>query len=221
MCTISSPLIIRTTTMSTTSLSEHIEDVPAPLPLVECLSSPSPPQSPTTTYDLLLVAIDTHPPSQAHTEPSEAEVDVGMIGQDLATPEGFCMFDRTIPNHHNYAQKIKMPDATLHWPHYIQFVVNTNTHSHYVYATWDNLHQVKYGWVLEAAPFIGCMAPGVDDTDLQVLLGSEDQCLGVNITLNTINDKGVTADTDHLRELALEDIVLMHHEQELLDEHMS
>ena len=40
------------------------------------------------------------------------------------------------------------------------------------------------------------MLPGVDETDLQVLLGSEDQRLGVDIALNTINDKGVTADTD-------------------------
>ena len=85
-----------------------------------------------------------------------------------------------------------MPDATLRWPHYIQFVVDTTTHNHYVYATQDDLHQVKYGWVLEAAPFIGCMTPGVNETNLQVLLGSEDQCLRVDIALNTINDKGVT-----------------------------
>lgn len=62
------------------------------------------------------------------------------------------------------------------------------------------------------------MAPGVDETDLQVLLGMEDQCLGVNIILNTINDKGVMADTDRLRELALKDAVLTRHEKELLDE---
>lgn len=41
-----------------------------------------------------------------------------------------------------------------------------------------------------------------------MLLGSEDQCLGVDIALNTINDKGLTADTDRLRELALDDVVL-------------
>ena len=52
------------------------------------------------------------------------------------------------------------------------------------------------------------MSPGVDNTDLQALLGSEEQCLGVDIALNTINDKGVTADTNRLRELALEDVVL-------------
>ena len=50
-------------------------------------------------------------------------------------------------------------------------------------------------------------------------LGSEDQCLGVDIALNTLNDKGVTADTDRLRELAREDIVLTRRERELADEH--
>ena len=118
------------------------------------------------------------------------------------------MFDRTIPNHHNYGQKIEMPDSTSQWPHYIQFVVDTTTHNHYIYATRDDLHRVKYGWVLEAVPFIGCTSPEVDKTNLQIILGSEDQHLGVNIALNTINDKGVTADTDRLRELALEDVVL-------------
>ena len=85
----------------------------------------------------------------------------------------------------------------------------------------DDLHRVKYGWVLEAAPFIGCMAPNIDKTNLQLLLGSEDQQLGVDIALNTINDKGVTADTDQLRELALDNVVLTQREQELADERTS
>ena len=84
---------------------------------------------------------------------------MGMIGRDLATPQGFSMFDRTIPNHHKYGQKIEMPDATFCWPHYIQFVVDTATHNHYVYVTHDDLHQVKYGWVLEAAPFVTTPSP--------------------------------------------------------------
>lgn len=140
------------------------------------------------------------------------------MGRDLSTPQGFSMFDRAIPNHHNYGQKIEMPDSTTRWPHYIQFIVNTTTHNHYVYATRDDLHWVKYSWVLEAAPFTGCTSPGVDETDLQSLLGTEDQHLGVDIVLNTINDKGVTADTDRLRELAMEDVVLTRREQELADE---
>ena len=90
-----------------------------------------------------------------------------------------------------------------------------------MYATRDDLRRVKYGWVLEAAPFIGCTSPEVDETNLQPLLGSEDQRLGVDIALNTINDKGVTADTDRLRELALEDLVLTRRERELADERMS
>ena len=65
-------------------------------------------------------------------------------------------------------------------------------------ATRDDLRRVKYSWVLEAAPFTGCTSPGVNKADLQVLLGSEDQRLGVDIALNTINNKGVTADTDCL-----------------------
>ena len=219
ICKTPSPITICSLIMSTTPLSERIEDAPTPLPLVERLSSPPPsPHVSPTMIDIPLVAIDTRPPSRAHSEPSSAEVDIGMIGQDLSTPQGFSMFDRTIPNHHNYGQKIKMPDSTLRWPHYIQFVVDTTTHNHYVYATRDDLHWVKYGWVLEAAPFIGCMSPQVKETDLQILLGSEDQRLGVNIALNTINDKGVTADTDRLRELAMEDVVLTRHEQELADE---
>ena len=209
--------------MTTTPLSECIEDAPAPLPLADRLSSPSPPTSPLppAVVDEPLVSIDTRPPSRAGTEPSSAEVDIGMMGRDFSTPEGFSMFSRTIPNHHNYGQKIEMPDGTQRWPHYIQFVVDTTTHNHYVYATRDNLRRVKYGWVLEAAPFIGCTAPEVDETNLQPLLGSEDQRLGVDIALNTINDKGVTADTDRLRELALEDLVLTRHEHELADERTS
>ena len=183
--------------MSNIPLAELIENAPSPLSLAECLADSLTyiPPSPTAAEDSL-VPIDTRPPSRAHSEPSEAEVDIGMIGQDLSTPTGFRMFDRTILNHHRYGQKIDMPDSTSRWPHYIQFIVDTTTHNHYVYATRDDLCCAKYGWVLEAAPFTGCTSPGVDKTDLQVLLGSEDQCLGVDIALNTINNKGVTANTD-------------------------
>ena len=217
------PISIRSINMSTTPLSERIEDAPAPLPLADRLSSPSPPtfSPPPAMADEPLISIDTRPPSRARTEPSSVEVDIGMMGRDLSTPEGFSMFKRTIPNHHNYRQRIEMPDGTHRWPHYIQFVVDTTTHNHYVYVTRDDLHRVKYGWVLEAAPFIGCTAPDVDETNLQPLLGSEEQRLGVDIALNTINDKGVTADTDRLRELALEDMVLTRRERELADERTS
>ena len=205
--------------MSTTPLSERIKDATVPLPLADCLSSPPPSDHPSpTAVDLPLVPIDTHPPSRAYSEPSSAEVDISMMGQDLSTPPGFSMFNRTLPNHHKYGQKIEMPDSTSHWPHYIQFIVDTTTHSHYVYATHDDLQQVKYGWVSEATPFIGRTSPGVDENDLQVLLGSEEQRLGVDIALNTINNKGVTADTDWLRELSMEDIVLTRCKQELADE---
>ena len=61
------------------------------------------------------------------------------MGRDFTSPEGFSMFNLTNPNHHKYGQKIEMPDSTQRWPHYIQFVVDTTTHSHYVYATRDDL----------------------------------------------------------------------------------
>ena len=213
------PATIRRTIMSTPTLAERITDAPNPLTLAERLADdPSYiPDSPVLPEEVL-VPIDTRPPSRAHLEPSEAEVDIGMIGCDLATPAGFCMFDRTDPNHHRYGQKIDMPDSTSRWPHYIQFIVDTDTHNHYVYATCDDLRRAKYGWVLEAAPFTGCTSPGVDEANLQELLGSEDQRLGVDIALNTVNDKGVTADVNHLREAAMEDVDLTRRKQELIDE---
>ena len=52
--------IIRSLNMSTTPLSERIEDAPAPLPLVDRLSSPSPPpHSSPITIDEPLLAINT------------------------------------------------------------------------------------------------------------------------------------------------------------------
>ena len=79
--TTQTPLIIRTITMSTTPLSERIKNAPSPLPLADHLSSPSPSThtSPTTAEDSL-VPVDTCPLSRAHSEPSEAEVDISMIG---------------------------------------------------------------------------------------------------------------------------------------------
>ena len=158
ICTTPFPLIICSTNMSTTPLSDRIEDALALLTLEEHLSSPaastlelplpltclspsllSSPPTPTLP-NLPLIPIDTRPLSHAYSEPSEAEVDIGMIGCDLSTPPGFTMFDQSIPNHHNYRQKIEMPDSTHCWPHYIQFIVNTTTHNHYVYATRNDLH---------------------------------------------------------------------------------
>ena len=218
--TTQTPITIRCTTMSNLPLAERIENAPSPLSLAERLAeSPSYiPSSPITTEEVL-VPIHTRPPSRAHSEPSEAEVDIGMIGRDLATPAGFSMFNRTDANHHRYGQKIDMPDSTARWPHYIQFIVDTDSHNHYVYATRNDLRRVKYSWVLEAAPFIGCTSPGVNEADLQVLLGSENQCLGADIALNTINDKGVTTDTDRLCKLAVEDVDLTRREHESTDEH--
>ena len=85
--------------MSTLPLVERIEGAPSPLSLAEHLAeSPSYIPSSPIVMEEPLVPIDTRPPSRAHSEPSEAEVDIGMIGRDLATPVGFSMFDRTDPN---------------------------------------------------------------------------------------------------------------------------
>ena len=62
---IPSPIVIRSINMSTTPLAERIEDTPAPLPLIDRLSSPSPSPSPSppNIHDEPLVSIDTRPPS--------------------------------------------------------------------------------------------------------------------------------------------------------------
>ena len=110
---IQTPITIRTSTMSSLSLADRIEGVPSPLSLAECLAeSPSYIPSSPVTGEESLVPIDTRPPSRVHSEPSEAEVDISMIGHDLAMPAGFSMFDRTDPNHHHYRQKIDMPNST-------------------------------------------------------------------------------------------------------------
>lgn len=86
------------------------------------------------------------------------------------------------------------------------------------FATHDDFQCVNYGRVLEAAPFIRATAEGVDDAQLDVLLGDKEQKLKVNIALSTINNKGVTADTDHFRELCTKGEVLKQCEQELCNE---
>ena len=99
--------------MSNLPLAECITNAPSPLSLAEHLAD-SPtyiPSSPIATEDSL-VPIDTRPPSRAHSEPSEVEVDISMIGHDLAMPAGFSMLDRTNLNHHRYGQKIDMPNST-------------------------------------------------------------------------------------------------------------
>ena len=64
ICSISSPLIICSINMSTTPLSERIEDAPAPLSLADHLSSPSPSlHTSPITEELPLVPINTRPPS--------------------------------------------------------------------------------------------------------------------------------------------------------------
>ena len=134
-----SPLTICSITASTTPLSDHITEAPVLLPLEEQLTyseeDPTIPTNDTSSHtlpimhsptplslpDLPLIPINTSPPSCTHTEPSEAEVDIGMHGCNFSTPPGFTPFDQTIPNHYHYGQKIQMPDNTHCWLHYIKF----------------------------------------------------------------------------------------------------
>ena len=60
---IPSPITIRSTTMSTTPLTERIEDAPALLPLADRLSSPPPLDHASPGDDQPLIPIDTRPPS--------------------------------------------------------------------------------------------------------------------------------------------------------------
>ena len=59
----SSPIIIHSINMSTTPLSERIEDAPAPLPLTDHLSSLPPTSHSPSAMDEPLIPIDTQPPS--------------------------------------------------------------------------------------------------------------------------------------------------------------
>lgn len=59
---------------------------------------------------------------------------------------------------------------------------------------------------------------GVDDTQLDVLLGDEEQRLKVNITLSTVTNKGITVDTNKFRELHTQGEVLAWCEWELHNE---
>ena len=142
-------------------------------------------------------------------------MDIAEFGQDLTTPPGFVLFDRSNPNHHRYGQKLLAVDGVFRWPHHIKFAFNEDTHTHYVVEGRSDIGPVNYGHLLEAEPYCGVSLEGVDDTQLGILLGDEEQRLRTDIVLNTINDKGVTADVDKYRHLHEEQEEFRVREQEL------
>ena len=145
--------------MSTsTSLINHLEDPPTPLPLSDRLG-PAPPQPSQTPPPLppspplspQPVMVDTRP-STPETDPLNADLDLAEFGRDYSTLEGFVIFDRTIPDHHCYGRKFVTPDGTLRYPHYIKFTIDHVNHHHYVYGARDDINNActTYGWPLQA-----------------------------------------------------------------------
>ena len=175
--TVSSPIIIRTMSTST-SLLDRFEDPPAPLPLSDRLG-PAPPQPSQTPPPLppsppaspQPVMVDTRP-STPETDPLNADLDLAEFGQDYSTPEGFAIFDHTNPDHHRYGRKFVTPDGTLHYPHYIKFTIDSVRHCHYVFAARDNINEARthYGWPLQAQAFIGPSPSGNHAIDPDVLV---------------------------------------------------
>ena len=199
---------IRTMTTSP-ALIDHLDSPPTPLSLSDRLGPappqpsqtppplpPSPPQSPQP------IIVDTCP-STPETDPLNADLDLADFGKDYSTPEGFVVFDRTIPDHHHYGRKFVTPEGTLRYPHYIKFAIDHVHHHHYVYGARDDINEARthYGWPLQAQAFIGPVPAGNHSVDPAVLVGDEEQQVHVDIVLLELRDKGVAADVDLYREL--------------------
>jgi len=204
------------------SISSSTPDSPRPL-IPEIPPTPrSPsyhPESPTLgpTRAPSPTSIDTNSPSRSSTEPAFAELDVILYGRDFSTPDGYSRFDRSDPNHHQQGAKIPMPDGTERWPHYIKFAFDYVAHSHYVLGLRDDLDDsnTPYGWPLKATPFIGPPIPHPNNNDLTIFDETQPHALAVDISLFALDDKGVTADVDRLRDLPFEEVELNHREEQL------
>ncbi|KAF8268074.1 hypothetical protein EI94DRAFT_1800915 [Lactarius quietus] len=110
------------------------------------------------------------------------------------TPPGA---ETSIPNHTRYGDKILVEDGTMCWPHYIKFSLNHWDQKHNVITSRKQLggqHPDPYGWNLEAAPFHGPPPHTLADDDLTVFSNDHPDTTAVDISLFTLNDKGVTAD---------------------------
>ena len=210
--------------MSTpTSLIDHLKDPPAPLSLSDRLG-PAPPQPSTTPPPLppspplspQPVMVDTCP-STLETDPLNANLDLAEFSQDYSTPEGFEVFNHTIPDHHHYGRKFVTPDRTLHYPHYIKFVIDQVHHQHYVFGARDNINNActNYGWPLQARAFIGPSPSSNHAMDPDILVGDEEQQVCVNVALLELKDKGVAVDVDLYCQLVPQEESICQHEVEL------
>ena len=148
------------------------------------------------------VVVDTHPSTPA-TDPLNANLDLAEFGKDYSTPEGFVIFDHTIPDHHHYGRKFVTPDGTLCYPHYIKFVIDHVHHQHYVFGARDDINNARtsYGWPLQARAFIGPSPSGNHAIAPDVLVGDEEQQVHVDIALLELKDKGVAANIDLYHQL--------------------
>ena len=162
------------------------------------------------------VFIDTRP-STPETDPLNADLDLAEFSKDYSTPEGFVVFDCTIPDHHRYGRKFVTPDGTLRYPHYIKFAISHINHRHYVYGARDDINNARttYGWPLQARAFIGPSPSGNHAVDPEVLVGDEEQQVRVDIALLELQDKGVAADVDLYHQLVPQEESIRLHEVEL------
>ena len=110
-----------------------------------------------------------------------------------------------------------MPDGTRRLPHYVKFVFDEAQQQHSVIGTRDDLdnNTSYYGWPLQAAPFLGPSTEHANNADLDLLLGDEGARLEVDISLATIDDKGLTADVNRHRHVVDEEAILRQREEEL------
>ena len=211
------PLTIRTMTSSpSTALVDRISDPPTPLTLAERLgdtpSSPSPPSP-------QLIPVDTRP-STPEEEPLAALLDLEEFGHDYSTPQGFTIFDRSIPDHHRYGRKIHTPEGLWRYPHYIKFVIDPVQHHHFVFGARDDINHARthYGWSLHARAFTGPQVDGDHTVDPEVLIGDDEQQLRVDLALKELEDRGVAADVDLYRHLVMQDDALLQRERDLARE---
>ena len=198
-----SPITIRTI-ITPMSLLSCLNQPLTPLTLSDCLGSPPPqlsqtppPLPPSLPQTPQLEPIDTRP-SMPETEPLSADVDLAEYSRDYSTPDGFTIFNCSIPDHHCYGCKFLTPDNTLRYPHYIKFHLNPVHHKHHIYGTRDDINNTHttYSWALQSQTFIGPSISGNHAVDPDILVRNEEQQVKVDLALRELNDKGVVADID-------------------------
>jgi hypothetical protein len=201
------------------SLADRIENVPFPLPLVERLDmSIPPPELPSTPS----------PSEELHYPPMET---AGMVTPtfseessytdqpvcNTAKPEDYMIYNQRLENHVKYREKIHLPTGEYKYPHYIRFDHDYVDHHHHVFATCKDVEGMPYGWMLEAAPFMGPRpSPLITDSEhLAPFTNAYHFKKEVDIALYTIDDPGLIADVDRHHALEEEECQLAHHRREL------